>query len=105
MKKDPRKPQPQPTPGEDLDPAAMFAEAADAMALAKIGSILLDEAKRRIANRSTQPPNPYRDRSGNEQGHPLTETEIREGIEDVPGTLANLEIDDDAFCGPDEECR
>jgi hypothetical protein len=38
---------------------------------------------------------PYKDRDGDEQGEPLTETEIKEGIEDEPGTLADVEIDDD----------
>lgn len=40
---------------------------------------------------------PYKDREGDEQGEPLTETEIKEGIEDEPGTLADVEIDDDKF--------
>ena len=38
---------------------------------------------------------PYKDREGDEQGEPFTETEIKEGIEDEPGTLADVEIDDD----------
>ena len=38
---------------------------------------------------------PYKDRDVDEQGEPLTETEIKEGIEDEPGTLADVEIDDD----------
>ena len=40
---------------------------------------------------------PYKDRDGDEQGEPFTETEIKEGIEDEPGTLADVEIDDDKF--------
>jgi hypothetical protein len=40
---------------------------------------------------------PYKERSGDEQGEPLTETEIIEGIEDESGTLIEPEIDDDAF--------
>jgi len=40
---------------------------------------------------------PYKDRSGDEAGEPLTETEIKEGIEDESGTLADIEIDDEAF--------
>lgn len=40
---------------------------------------------------------PYRDRTGDEQGEPLTTEEIQEGIEDEPGTLAEPEIDDDIF--------
>ena len=42
-------------------------------------------------------PKPYKERSGDEQGEPLTETEIREGIEDEPGTVGGIEIDDEAF--------
>ena len=40
---------------------------------------------------------PYKERSGDEQGEPLTETEISEGIEDESGTLIEPEIDDDSF--------
>lgn len=42
-------------------------------------------------------PKPYKDRSGDEQGEPLTETEIEEGIEDEPGTIGDVEVDDEAF--------
>ena len=54
---------------------------------------------------STEPgetprPNPYKDRKGSEQGEPLTETEIQEGIEDEPGTLGDVEIDEDLFSDP-----
>ena len=41
--------------------------------------------------------NPIKDRKGEDQGKPLTETEIREQIEDEPGTLADIKIDDDLF--------
>jgi hypothetical protein len=49
------------------------------------------------------PAKPYKERDGSEQGEPLTETEIREGIEDEPGTLGDVEIDDDLFSDPDLE--
>jgi hypothetical protein len=39
----------------------------------------------------------YKDRAGYQAGESFTETEIREGIEDESGTVADIEIDDDAF--------
>ena len=38
---------------------------------------------------------PYKRRDGDEQGAPLTLTEIQEGIEDESGTVADVEIDGD----------
>ena len=45
---------------------------------------------------------PYRDRAGEDAGTPLTETEVQEGIEDESGTVADIEIDDDAFSNKSE---
>jgi hypothetical protein len=105
MREKSRKPKQPQVPDQDLDPSAMLAEAVEAMSLAEIGSILLQRARHLAAMPAVEPSTPYRDRSGDEQGYPLTGTEIREGIEDDSGALADIEIDDDAFCGPDEECR
>jgi DNA (cytosine-5)-methyltransferase 1 len=55
-----------------------------------------DESRDEISF-SVIPVDPYKDREGDEQGEPLTETEIREGIEDEPGTLADVEMDRDKF--------
>lgn len=40
---------------------------------------------------------PYKDRAGEEAGEPLTETEIREGVEDESGTLGDIGVDEEAF--------
>lgn len=47
-------------------------------------------------------PKPLPDRSGDGQGEPLTETEIRKGIEDESGTVVEPEIDDDEFLNAPE---
>jgi hypothetical protein len=44
----------------------------------------------------------YKDRIGKDQGKPLTETEIREGVEDESGTVVEPEIDDDKFLNAPE---